>query len=206
MLRVIFISLLFFAAPAFGKYGVLGYNPERTITLSGQIGNNSVREAHKLYQYAEVSKEYVTIVIDSPGGSVFAAYAILNIMRGVQANGVHIRCFVRDIAASAAFMILSKCDSRYGAPYSHYLWHAPRVYVTFGVLDTFQAERLLIELRQIERTLVKLLVDTLDIEKTVIMEHYEKETLFHIDHLRELDSKFITPVEGLRVQNASKEK
>lgn len=64
----------------------------------------------------------VVIEIDSPGGSVFAA---LQIQKAIERHDKAVMCVVDGMAASAAFVTLQSCTSRYATSRSVLMAHAP---------------------------------------------------------------------------------
>jgi len=70
----------------------------------------------------------ILIAIDSPGGSIDAMEAMLDVMHSYQEVGVEFDCFAV-FAASAASAFLGHCDNRFVAPSSILMYHP----ATFGV-------------------------------------------------------------------------
>jgi ATP-dependent protease ClpP protease subunit len=65
----------------------------------------------------------VILDINSLGGLVDSAIFFMDYMRFKQGLGTTFKCIVTDKAASAAFFILTNCDTRYAKANVRLLWH-----------------------------------------------------------------------------------
>ncbi len=103
----------------------------RTAVISGVIEVGSLDEVQDALQKwsADGSGKPISLVVDSPGGSVVAGFWFVNRMEEARGRGVKINCFVPNLAASMAFQILMHCDSRQVLEKSFLLWHPVRVSV-----------------------------------------------------------------------------
>lgn len=86
---------------------------QRIIILSGDI---DIGTAHEFIEDITIltkeSKEPITVIITSPGGSAFAGFAVVRAIRYAQRHGVKVIGSVYGQAMSMAFYILQCCDIR----------------------------------------------------------------------------------------------
>jgi ATP-dependent protease ClpP protease subunit len=153
-------------------------------------GPSMVEASDKLWMLSKVSKKPINIIINSPGGSVYAGFQFINAMLAAQQRGVTLKCYVSGIAMSMAFQILTYCDHRYALRYSLLLWHPPRIsgFSSFTVERTKSIYR---ELVAIEKQLVPQLLKTLGLPKRFFMLHYHEETVWTAIRLRRIAPEFL---------------
>lgn len=105
--------------------------PLATMATIGAIDDESLESAT-----AQLDRKPAVayLLIDSPGGSVFAGFRFIDAMREAQAAGTRIVCTVKDkgMAASMAAVILSVCDERYMGKQSALMFHTASLYETSG--------------------------------------------------------------------------
>lgn len=97
----------------------------RTILLTGEIGKETVEKAiRQLLLLESLSEDPITILIDSPGGDVYAGFSMFDMIRFVKSP---VRIVGMGLVASAAALILLAvpADRRFGLPHSSYLIHQP---------------------------------------------------------------------------------
>lgn len=98
----------------------------RTVLLTGPVTDELSQKilAQLLVLDAQDAEKPIRVVINSPGGSVDAGYAIYDAMRFVRAPVIAI---CAGLAASAATVILLGADkgSRYSLPNTRFLLHQP---------------------------------------------------------------------------------
>jgi len=97
----------------------------RTILLTGEVDKDlSEKVIRHLLLLESVSSEPITILIDSPGGDVYAGFSIFDMIRFIKAP---VRIVGMGLIASAAALILLAVpkERRYGLPNSSYLIHQP---------------------------------------------------------------------------------
>jgi ATP-dependent protease ClpP protease subunit len=124
---------------------------ERTISVIGPIGANAIETAHKVERLSAKSSDPIYIVINSPGGSVFAGSQLTQALDIARARDVKIVCAVGTMAASMAFQLLPHCSERYAMPNSLLLFHPSRVFILFGVLTAKDSARLAREMGKIDK-------------------------------------------------------
>lgn len=97
----------------------------RTILLTGEIDKDlSEKVIRQLLLLESLSSEPVTILIDSPGGDVYAGFSIFDMIRFVNAP---VKIVGMGLVASAAALVLLAVpkERRFGLPNSSYLIHQP---------------------------------------------------------------------------------
>ena len=86
---------------------------QRIILLSGEIDDITAHEfIEDMAILINSSKDPITIIITSPGGSAFAGLAIIRSIRHAQSLGIVVNGEVYGQAMSMAFFILQCCDNR----------------------------------------------------------------------------------------------
>jgi ATP-dependent Clp protease protease subunit len=97
----------------------------RTILLTGEIDKDlSEKVIRHLLLLESFSADPITVLIDSPGGDVYAGFSIFDMIRFVKAP---VRIVGMGLVASAAALILLSVpkERRFGLPNSSYLIHQP---------------------------------------------------------------------------------
>jgi ATP-dependent Clp protease protease subunit len=97
----------------------------RTILLTGEVDKDlSEKVIRHLLLLESLSPEPITILVDSPGGDVYAGFSIFDMIRFVKAP---VRIVGMGLIASAAALILLAVpkERRFGLPNSSYLIHQP---------------------------------------------------------------------------------
>jgi ATP-dependent Clp protease, protease subunit len=97
----------------------------RTILLTGEVDKDlSEKVIRQLLLLESASEEPITVLIDSPGGDVYAGFSIFDMIRFVKAP---VRIVGMGLVASAAALILLSVpkERRFGLPNSSYLIHQP---------------------------------------------------------------------------------
>ena len=174
-------------------------DPARTVVIAGPIVSNNIAPlAAALDKFSSTApKEPVNIIIASPGGNVIDGFLFINQMEAIKDRGTEIRCFVPVMAASMAFQILLHCDSRYTLDYAFLLWHRVRVSGGDGPITAPMALNLAAELERLDKTILRDVVENMDLDENTIRYHFERETL-HVGHdLAEMDPGFITSYKAI---------
>lgn len=89
-----------------------------TIQLFGPIDSDSAGDFVRTMEACKGKR--VVVEIDSPGGSVFAAQ---DIQKAIERHDSAVMCVVDGLAASAAFVTLQSCTSRYATSRSLLMAH-----------------------------------------------------------------------------------
>lgn len=122
----------------------------RTILLTGEVDKDlSEKVIRHLLLLESLSSDPITILIDSPGGDVYAGFSIFDMIRFVNAP---VRIVGMGLVASAAALILLAVprERRFGLPNSSYLIHQPLSGIQ-GVATDIE-----IHARELEKTKVRL--------------------------------------------------
>lgn len=122
----------------------------RTILLTGEVDKDlSEKVIRHLLLLESVSSDPITILVDSPGGDVYAGFSIFDMIRFVKAP---VRIVGMGLIASAAALILLAVprERRYGLPNSSYLIHQPLSGIQ-GVASDIE-----IHARELEKTKLRL--------------------------------------------------
>lgn len=168
---------------------------QRFMYLDGVITGQTIAPLQSAMEKVVTSygKKPVTIIINSPGGSVIAGMAFINRMQAVKALDIEINCYVLDVAASMAFQILTQCTNRYTLPTSFLLWHGVRM-GTREPITTSLARSIADDLQRMDDVVLMQLDDSLSLDADMIRKHFEHETLWSGIGLHTADPDFITPL------------
>lgn len=192
-LLLLVLPLLLLSGSSSGASTVV-VSKEHTVYIRGAIQDDNILPlGEQLVKWA-LAKPGVelTIVLDSPGGELYTGFKFMKYLDVVHSQGSTIRCIVRDMAASLAFQILTKCDQRYALPNSLLLWHRVR---TGGFLVTAPvAARILSILGRWDEELFAEVRGAMPLaSEDVLRMHFEDETLHRAVELdRDIDSGFLT--------------
>jgi ATP-dependent protease ClpP protease subunit len=144
---------------------------------------------------AKTSKR-VWLIIDSPGGSIEPAVALVRLMGRLQQRGVKFNCVVTGDAKSAAFYIFSMCDTRYALKLSRLLYHDGSLSL-FGVtLSEADMVAMSLDFRLLNHRINKDIRKTLGFSKR-LYDKYKEVTWFPAN-LLVLSPKFLTIVHDHR--------
>jgi ATP-dependent Clp protease protease subunit len=97
---------------------------ETRVLLDGPVTDFSARGvAQELIEKANKGSTKLTLVIDSPGGSVFAGAELISTMKALQAKGVEIDTVCLNLCASMAAVIHQFGSTRYMQEFSVLMFH-----------------------------------------------------------------------------------
>jgi ATP-dependent Clp protease protease subunit len=97
----------------------------RTVLLVGEVDKDlSEKVVRQLLLLDSISDDPITLLIDSPGGDVYAGFSIFDMIRFIKAP---VKIVGIGLVASAAALILIAVpkERRFGLPNSSYLIHQP---------------------------------------------------------------------------------
>ena len=155
----------------------LTVDPAKSVPIFGDIsGETSTLVAAAISKLAELEPE-VTLVINSPGGSLLAMNQIVDSMEMAKLKGTKFRCLVLQEAASAAFHIFTHCSERFALASSLLLWHPVKVQVR-EALSPDKARYIASRLTTLEDELLEDVLDRMPIDYEQYMYHYQAETLW----------------------------
>lgn len=154
------LALTFPTHLLFANSEIVEVDMKKSVVITGMIRDlsnqsNKLLELAKPFQSGELpnkeiyGKAYnqpvIDILLDSPGGMVFAGNVFLNAMHIAQGRGYKLRCIVPVYAASMAFIIFAYCDERVALPNSLLLFH-PMSRGYTGRIDEAELKRLLLQM------------------------------------------------------------
>jgi ATP-dependent protease ClpP protease subunit len=137
----------------------------------GDIDRGSLAYPALVLKVAAATGRDVVMVIDSPGGSVYAGFDFVDSMRAAQAKGVTITCLIPrgGMAASMAAYVLESCDRRYMHRQSMILFHSVSVSnPPGGTVD--DVERFAREIRDVNTRLAIHIVGRLEVPMSYYLE------------------------------------
>lgn len=165
--------------------------PAQVVLLDGVVSNQAARQfGARVFKLAAEGKSTIDVVIDSPGGSVFAGNSIISTMEALKQRGITVRCYVPVLAASMAFQIFLHCSERYGLNNAHFLWHRSRVFGLF-ILTAPRVITLARELQDIDSLFEADQIANMSLSADLIRQHSEAETLHIGLNLEQLDPSFM---------------
>lgn len=175
------LALIFwaFAACQAGATPLLG-REDRTFLIDGPIGGgNLIPIGEKLIELSLKNRRApVDIIINSPGGDVITGFVFISQMEEAKANGLYVRCIVKDFAASMAFGILVHCDERHVLANSFLLWHRARIFVMGAILTEPVTKSIMTQLGLLDnQILAEVLAAMPDANADEVKYHFEIETL-----------------------------
>lgn len=205
-MRILLLISLFILSSVPAMAGpVIDMTGTRLIRIEGQVGPDIMASAIKMDELSSASKEPINIVINSPGGSVFAGIQMVEAIHIAQNRGVKVRCAVSTMAASMAFIILSECDERYAFSNSLLLFHPASVGIMFGVLRAEQARAIAEDLEAINDDMSDLMKAAMGVndffQEQWYRYHFNKETLWTAKRLAKEapNEKFLAIISDIRL-------
>jgi ATP-dependent protease ClpP protease subunit len=175
----IFVALLAFCF-SFQALGETYKIPDRSrvVRVSGEIGRNALDVAEQL-QKLSTSKKPVVLVINSPGGSVFAGAFVVAALELLKERKVPTVCVVTTLAASMAFQFLPYCEKRLAFARSLLLFHPMRANLGRGAaLTADDARAVATDLDRAELPLKRDLQKMLCLDDRTFEDAYKAERLW----------------------------
>ena len=177
---------------------------ESTVIIKGAIGRNGIAIADEILKKAALPGP-LSIVLNSPGGSVFTGNMIIQAIEQVKSRGKAVHCVVTRFAASMAFLIFNECNRRYALATSLLLWHAPRIQL-YGIYYPGNLRPLYDQLKQMEDFYTTRVLKNLRISKKKY-EYYSANDFFHFgSELKKIDPKYLKIVADVRVVKKARKK
>lgn len=173
MRRLVLVFLVMFM----GCGNTLVLDPQTTVRITGVVSSRIMGASRELLDMSK-SSDKLTLLINSPGGSVLAGLQFIDTMELLKSRGVTLRCVVPNLAASMAFIILAHCDERYTLPSAILLFHPAKVGC---FMCSMSAEELLYagsRLQEMESYQDNDLINRLNVSKDFYFYHKVKETIW----------------------------
>ena len=177
----IFLGLFLSLAPAYAG-PTITMKGSRTLRVDGVIQANALVLAAQIEHLSASDKSPISIIINSPGGSVLAGLQLVEAIHVAQNRGVSINCAVTTLAASMAYVILSECDKRYAFNNSLLLFHPARAFLLMAQLKAGDAKYMGEELAAIDASITRDLHASMgiltEVDRAWFQYHYDHETLW----------------------------
>lgn len=175
---------------------------KRTVYITGVIGGGMAIEVAQKIESLTAAAAPITLIINSPGGSIIAGLQIISAIRVAKARGNEIQCVVPVMAASMGFQIFINCDKRYTLTEALLLFHP----ATSGIANGNKEEMLYASerLKAIEEPLIKHLFRVLQMPKDIFIYHYKNQTMWIAPELKELCPHLFTIVDDVVVPDLFK--
>ena len=155
------------------------FDSNPTMIINREITGRTLKEitsAMNTLILKQNAPKVINIVLDSPGGSVYAGFQFISQMKTLQAKGTTIVCYVPGLAASMAFHILVHCNERIVLQESALLWHRARVFIMMGVMTSPAAAELSRSLEQVDTHILN------DVREALKKDMSDEDILYHFDH------------------------
>lgn len=183
------LSLLLVGDSAYGSTFVA--SKDRSLKLIGAV--RGIALAQQIDSLAAKSDADIDILINSPGGSVYAGMTIVDSMRAAKERGISFRCVSGVMAASMAYIILAECDERYALPNARLLFHPMSISTRGTPVQDLLFD--LVESVKEERLIIKRLIEQTGLPSKLFMSHYRAETFWAASALyRATSGKFLNLV------------
>lgn len=177
------LSFVLLTSYSYGKSITVDPASPATLEINGGIDfQMTVPLVDNIVSQAKPGHE-ITIIINSPGGEVNAGMYLISGMELAQARGTKFRCITTGLAASFAFQVFAKCDSRYALPNSFMLYHPVRISIGGGMfsdavhLTPVLAKQISDELTRMDNFLVADLRKSMKVSDETFNRNYTNETL-----------------------------
>lgn len=188
-----FLLLLLLATPAFSS--TITLPKDRTVFINGEVTGAILNQANEVYELTIKNADPIYLVINSPGGGVFAGLQMITAIRVAQQRGVKVNCVVTLMAASMAFQIFAECSNRYAFENTLLLFHPMTQSGRFNSRDMqYNAEIM----RALEGPLLKTLKEKLRMSKYDFYKHYYQQTLWTSYMLNTLSPDFVTTIDDVK--------
>lgn len=174
----------------------------RVVRVTGEVNGRIMDTLAKMDRLSsDKPSEPITILVNSPGGSILYLDFFVDGMHAAQARGTKLICVVPNLAASAAFSILATCDERVGLTNARLLFHPARIFYQ-GPLTSIDAAKIMTELAPVDAALLVMLsqsffgeVDEESDKFQELFQHFVAETLFNTAQLNGfIGHEWIKPV------------
>lgn len=155
------------------------FDPRNTLIIEGPIAGETMRpisvRMNELLT-SESTPRVVNLIINSPGGSVYAGFQFITQMKSLQGKGTKFACYVPGLAASMAFHILTHCDKRVVLEESALLWHRARIFIMFGVVTAPTSASIARDLQAVDNHIL------LNVSRSLVKDLSEEDINYHFEH------------------------
>lgn len=98
-------------------------DPKRSLAVIGMVDDSIIPLAAAIDKMSRESSDPIYILINSPGGSVYAGMTFIDAIKSAKDRGVVFYCASQVLAASMAFSFLNECQNRYATFNTRLLFH-----------------------------------------------------------------------------------
>lgn len=178
------------------------FDPKTVIIIDKPITRNTLKNVYSFLETGLARKDLpnrITIILDSPGGEVYAGFRFTDLMAAAKQQGTSFKCIVTTMAASMAFHILTKCDERVALSGALLLWHRARVMIREGVVTGPDAKKIMDSLASLDVIIFESINATMSksMPADELLYHFEAETDFTGKTLASKASGFISSTESI---------
>lgn len=154
---------------------VLDISKSPRVDIIGVVNMGILSSAEQLLKLAKDHKN-ITVLVNSPGGSVDAGNLFIQAMEQVRSRGVQLDCVSGVLAASMGFQILAHCDNIFTLRDTLLLFHPIRISGNM-TLTASQMEYYSSQINVAEKRMNKDLQDKFKFKSDFFTYHYNLETL-----------------------------
>lgn len=175
-------------------FGAEKIDPARTVYIDDVIEQKDLKPlGAQMLKWSKEDGGAINLIINSPGGEVYAGYEFVSVLEAVKANGTPVRCYTSQLAASMAFQILLHCSERHALKKAFFLFHRVRVVIQ-AIVTGPAAKALARELMAADSDIYAELEQTMGMDLDDLSYHFEHETLHSGVQLSALSSDFFEEV------------
>lgn len=142
------------------------------------------------------SKAPITILIDSPGGSVIAGMRFIQAMEIAKVRRVKLNCVVTGHAMSMGIHILAGCNNRYVFNHSLLLTH-PASFFAFGSINEEKARVMADQLQFLTEFLDAKLFKTVGVSRSTYNYWYKNELVLSGAYVAKKAPDFVTVIHNI---------
>lgn len=154
----------------------LKVNSSRLIEIIGVVDGSVLKKAQQLDKMSTESQEPVYMLLNSPGGSVYAGNTFIDSMEVAKARGVKMICVSGVMAASMAFQMLVHCDERFVLKNTNLLFHPMSMSIQRA--RVYELKTLVNYISREEREMAETSRNALGMDSRMFYENYVAETLW----------------------------
>ncbi len=140
-----------------------GLMNNRTVVLSGRINRESINSVRqKLLTLQIQSPDWINLIIESGGGSIYAALGLCDLMTNIMTAPV--RGIALGSCGSAATFVMLHCRERIGTPHAQFLIHsgsANEISIPINETTSEHLEQLLKDVKATEEMVLELYMNRL---------------------------------------------
>ena len=149
---------------------------KRILFLNSDISDAELEAIGRKLEYlAASSKEPITIIMTSPGGSVLSGFGFYDQIENITRSGIEVVIEVRGYAASMAAVILQAGSKRRATKRSRFLLHEIRQFFGFEIETQSQSEERVEETRRCGEVIAEIFAQRMGKTAKEVHEMYRKK-------------------------------